>query len=75
MIDTVAVAKQWLTHDSPDESIDAMARVVLAASERVKHGHDANCNRVPVGEHVLEHGPCTCGHDALAAALRPKEDL
>ena len=46
------------------EELQALARVVLAAGERVKAGHSDFC------DHCRSIAPrrCSCGHDALAAA-------
>ena len=47
----------------------AMCRVVLAAAERAKHGHGFDCH-LHTWDAPIE---CTCGHDALAAALKGEE--
>lgn len=68
-IDVVAVAKQWLTHDSPDESIDAMAKVVLAASE----WHEAReaFERIPSNENIYSAKQrLEDADDALVKTLR-----
>jgi hypothetical protein len=51
----------------------ALSRVVLAAEERVKLGHDQECRRHALWGRPLAQTRCTCGHDALAAALRGEE--
>ena len=48
----------------------AMAKVVLAAERRVGYGHSEACRSL-VGIGKPRHG-CTCGHDALVAALEGK---
>jgi hypothetical protein len=45
--------------------LEAMARVVLAASAIEDHGY--RCAAL-----YIDPKPCTCGHDALAAALQGK---
>jgi len=48
----------------------AMARVVLAAAERVKRGHNDTC----LGPTLTPPCPCTCGHAALVKALKGYDD-
>jgi hypothetical protein len=53
------------------DEVEALARVVLAAAERVKHGHSKGCASLIPGTYFGKDSErCTCGHDALAAALR-----
>ena len=69
-VDVVGVANDLLATNglletSPEQRV-AMARVVLAAAERVKgNEHDILC---PANR--LRGGQCDCGHDALVTALR-----
>lgn len=76
-VDPVEVAKTWMRTDFPPWSMPqvswaearAVARVVLAAVERVRHGHDRMCDG------WQETGDrCTCGHDALVKALNPRDE-
>ena len=54
------------------KDMEAMARVVLAAEERVKHGHSERFTHCELfwAEYVADNKRCTCGHDALVAALK-----
>jgi hypothetical protein len=51
----------------------ALAIVVIAAEERAKLGHDKECRRHAVWGMPFAQTRCTCGHDALSAALRGEE--
>ena len=53
----------------------ALARVVLAAVERVKGGHSIDCDRYAWDDEgdpvpLPADRACTCGHDALVATLK-----
>jgi len=65
-VDPVEVAKRWLSYPSEHEYW-VIARVVLAAVERVKHGHNDSC-LADYDAYSKDPG-CDCGHDALVAAL------
>jgi hypothetical protein len=51
----------------------AMCRVVLAAAERVRYGHNESCKGYSTRGHFAVVETCDCGHDALAAALKGEE--
>ena len=81
-VDPVAVAKLVITAETngqnctdwvSDSEVLALARVVLAAEERAKLGHDKECRRHAVWGMPFAQTRCTCGHDALAAALRGED--
>jgi hypothetical protein len=79
-VDPVAVAHYLLTqldvggtYIAPLLPVEAesVARVVLAAEERVKHDHSRGCASLIPGTYFGQADKqCTCGHDALAAVLR-----
>jgi len=59
------ILKYWnVPGDATMEEAVAVAKVVIAASERVSGGHSKYC------AFEQHEAPCDCGHDALVAALK-----
>ena len=72
-VDPLEVARRWVDEAEHylDSPIVPLARVVLAAAERVKHGHSTYC---PWANYADGRGhQCDCGHDALVAALEGRD--
>ena len=74
-IDPVEVARTILAKPwggAIMEEASALAKVVIAASERVKSGHSRYCPIWADGAHEDQDrgATCACGHDALVAALK-----
>ena len=76
-VNAVEVARLFLANEANadyDKEKAAMAKVVLAAKERVKHEHSVNCEALdPDWDYnQIVGAPCTCGHEALVATLEGK---